>query len=485
MSDEQKQKRGFEKEIEVAISKELEKYAEANADFLQMHSDLKNLNPNRGGNKGHGGFVFERVEKAKRNAESHIKGGTKVVELTDTLAENGNQNFSVNDTNSDLVSLSKDGNIVSGSGEQLKAYGKQTTKSAVRDVMNGKEGNINRYDTITVPKDRYDATLQEIDNYIEKSKNEGNEKGVEELKKLKKKIKKGTADTKDIVFADKHKNIYTAKEIAKTANKAGLQAAGTSSAIQGGISSVLNLKAVANGEKTANEAIKDITVETAKTAGESYLTAAGASALGGALKQSSTQIIKNLGKGSGPMVIVNSSKILAKNTIDLIKGKISVEKYIKNIGKEGAALGSSVVGSNIGAIAGTLILPGIGTAIGTFIGSVLGSIMSNITYGQLVQTMELNRLSDEQRKQIEEYCKTLIEEELYYRERINNALTTYLNKKEKDLTIAFNNISYALQNNQSLSLVLQRLSDILDLDVKLYSEDEVVDIIINQRNVSI
>ncbi len=485
MSEEKKQRKDFEKEIEVAISKELEKYAEANADFLQMHSDLKNLNPNRGGNKGHGGFVFERVEKAKRNAESHIKGGTKVVELTDTLAEKGNPNFSVNDTNSDLVSLNKDGSVVSGSGEQLKAYGKQTTKSAVRDVMNGKEGNINRYDTITVPKDRYDATLQEIDNYIEKARNEGNEKGVEELKKLKKKIKKGTADTKDIVFADKHKNIYTAKEIAKTANKAGLQAAGTSAAIQGGISSVLNIKAIADGEKTANEAIKDITVETAKTAGESYLTAAGASALGGALKQSSAQIIKNLGKGSGPMVIVSSSKILAKNTIDLVKGKISVEKYIKNIGKEGASLGSSVVGSNLGAIAGTLILPGIGTAIGTFVGSVLGSIMSNITYGQLVQTMELNRLSDEQRKRIEEYCKTLIEEELYYRERMNTALTNYLNTKESNLTKVFNELSFALQNNESLTPALQSFSNTLDLGIKIYDENEVADIVLNQKAISI
>ena len=485
MSQDKKEKKNFEREIEVAISKELEKYAEANADFLQMHSDLSNLNPNRGGKKGHGGFVFERVEKAKRNAASHIKGGTKVVELTDTLAENGNPNFSVNDTNSDLVSLNKDGKVVSGSGEQLKAYGKQTTKSAVRDVMNGKEGNINRYDTITVPKDRYDATLQEIDNYIEKAKKEGNENGVAELKKLKKKIKKGTADTKDIVFADKHKNIYTAKEIAKTANKAGLQAAGVSAAIQGGISSVLNIKAIANGEKTVNEAIQDITIETAKTTGESYLTAAGASALGGALKQSSAQIIKNLGKGSGPMVIVSSSKILAKNTIDLVKGKISVEKYIKNIGKEGASLGSSVVGSNLGAIAGTLILPGIGTAIGTFVGSVLGSIMSNITYGQLVQTMELNRLSDEQRKKIEEYCKTLIEEELYYRERMNNALTNYLNVKEKDINITFNELSIALQNNNSLSPILQKFSDNLGLDIKLYNEDEVADIIIGQQNISI
>lgn len=485
MSQDKKEKKNFEREIEVAISNELEKYAEANADFLQMHSDLSNLNPNRGGKKGHGGFVFERVEKAKRNAASHIKGGTKVVELTDTLAENGNPNFSVNDTNSDLVSLNKDGKVVSGSGEQLKAYGKQTTKSAVRDVMNGKEGNINRYDTITVPKDRYDATLQEIDNYIEKAKKEGNENGVAELKKLKKKIKKGTADTKDIVFADKHKNIYTAKEIAKTANKAGLQAAGVSAAIQGGISSVLNIKAIANGEKTVNEAIQDITIETAKTTGESYLTAAGASALGGALKQSSAQIIKNLGKGSGPMVIVSSSKILAKNTIDLVKGKISVEKYIKNIGKEGASLGSSVVGSNLGAIAGTLILPGIGTTIGTFVGSVLGSIMSNITYGQLVQTMELNRLSDEQRKKIEEYCKTLIEEELYYRERMNNALTNYLNVKEKDINITFNELSIALQNNNSLSPILQKFSDNLGLDIKLYNEDEVADIIIGQQNISI
>lgn len=485
MAKDKKERKNFEREIEVAISKELERYAEANADFLQMHSDLSNLNPNRGGKKGHGGFVFERVEKAKRNAASHIKGGTKVVELTDTLAEKGNPNFSVNDTNSDLVSLNKDGSVVVGSGEQLKAYGTKTTKSAVRDVMNGKEGNINRYDTITVPENRYKPTLKEIDNYIEKAKNEGNEKGVEELKKLKKKIKKGTADTKDIIFADKHKNIYTAKQIVSTANKAGLQAAETGAAIQGGISTVLNIKAIADGDKTVNEAIKDITIETAKTASESYLTAAGASALGGALKQSSTQIIKNLGKGSGPMIVVSSGKILAKNTIDFVKGKISVEKYIKNIGKEGASLGSSVVGSNLGAIAGTIILPGVGTAIGTFLGSVLGSIMSNITYGQLVQTMELNRLSDEQRKKIEEYCKTLIEEELYYRERMNNALTNYLNVKEKDISVAFNEISMALQNNKSLSPILQKFSDNLDLDIKLYNENEVADIIIGQRNISI
>ena len=169
----------------------------------------------------------------------------------------------------------------------------------------------------------------------------------------------------------------------------------------------------------------------------------------------------------------------------MVKGKISVEKYIKNIGKEGASLGSSVVGSNLGAIAGTLILPGIGTTIGTFVGSVLGSIMSNITYGQLVQTMELNRLSDEQRKKIEEYCKTLIEEELYYRERMNNALTNYLNVKEKDINITFNELSIALQNNNSLSPILQKFSDNLGLDIKLYNEDEVADIIIGQQNISI
>lgn len=485
MSEEKKKRKNFEKEFEIAISKELEKYAEANADFIQMHSDLSNLNPNRGGNKGHGGFVFERVEKAKRNATSHINGGTKVVELTDTLAERGNANFSVNDTNSDLVSLNKDGSVVAGSGEQLKAYGKRTTQSAVRDVMNGKDGNINRYDTITVPKDRYDSTLKEIDDYIGKAKEEGNEKGIEELKKLKKKIKKGTADTKDIVFADKHKNIYTAKQIVSTANKAGLQAAGTGVAVQGGIGTVLNLKAIADGEKSVAEAIKDVTVETGKTASESYLTAASASALGGVLKQSSAQIVKNLGKGSGPMVIVNSGKILVKNTIDLVSGKISSEKYIKNIGKEGASLGSSVVGSNLGAIAGTFILPGIGTAIGTFVGSVLGSIMSNVTYGQLVETMELNRLSDEQRERIKEYCKTLIEEELYYRERMNNALTMYLNAKENDLEKAFGEISVALKNNTSLTSSLQKLSDTLDLGVKLYNEDEVANIILNQKTISI
>ncbi len=111
--------------------------------------------------------------------------------------------------------------------------------------------------------------------------------------------------------------------------------------------------------------------------------------------------------------------------------------------------------------------------------------MSNITYGQLVQTMELNRLSDEQRKKIDEYCKTLIEEELYYRERMNNALTNYLNVKEKDISVAFNEISIALQNNKSLSPILQKFSDNLGLDNKLYNENEVADIIIGQKNISI
>lgn len=485
MDEDKRKRKNFEREIEIAFSSELEKYAAANADFLQLHTDLSMLSPERGGNKGHGGFVFERVEKAKRNAESHLRGNTKTVELTDTLAAQGNPNFSVNDTNSDLVTITKDGTVVKDSGEQLKAYGYRTTKSAVRDVMNRKEGNLNRYDTITVPADRYDATLIEIDNYIEQAKAEDNKEGIRQLKELKKKIKKGSANSRDIVFADKHKNIYTIKQIAINANEAGLQAAGKGAAIQGGISAILNIKDIADGKKSVNEAIYDITIETAKTAGGSYLTVAGSSVVGGVLKQSSTQIIKNLGKGSGPMIVVTSGKILAKNTIDLVRGKISVEKYMRNVGKEGASLGSAIVGSNLGAIAGTMILPGVGTAIGTFIGSMLGSIMSNITYGQLVQTMELNRLSDEQRQRIEEYCKTLILEEQIYREKLNDILTTYLNIKEAELTTGFGEISFALQHNKELTPGLNKIASILELNIKLYSEEEVASLICSQKKISI
>ena len=127
----------------------------------------------------------------------------------------------------------------------------------------------------------------------------------------------------------------------------------------------------------------------------------------------------------------------------------------------------------------------VGAGVGTFVGSVLGSIMSNITYGQLVQTMELNHLSDEQRKRIEEYCKTLIEEELYYRERMNTALTNYLNTKESNLTKVFNELSFALQNNESLTPALQSFSNTLDLGIKIYDENEVADIVLNQKAISI
>ena len=55
---------------------------------------------------------------------------------------------------------------------------------------------------------------------------------------------------------------------------------------------------------------------------------------------------------------------------------------------------------------------------------------------------------------------------------MNNALTNYLNVKEKDISVAFNEISMALQNNKSLSPILQKFSDNLDLDIKLYNENE-------------
>jgi hypothetical protein len=170
------------------------------------------------------------------------------------------------------------------------------------------------------------------------------------------------------------------------------------------------------------------------------------------------------------MIIVSTGKIIAKNTVDLVSGKIQPEKFVKNIGKEGVLLANSVVGSEIGAVVGTALLPGVGTVVGSVIGGMIASMMSDATFNQLQQTLQENKLSDEKRKIVEEYCLRLIEQEKAYRNQVIAVVSNYLDCKEQEFSAAFNALSVSIKEGTDLRAELGMLSDSLNLDVEFFDQ---------------
>ena len=162
--------------------------------------------------------------------------------------------------------------------------------------------------------------------------------------------------------------------------------------IGGGISTVQNLAAVANGEKDLDEAIVDIAKDTGKSAVISYGAGYVTSALGGALQSSKNTLMQNLGKGAGPVAILHAGKILATNLTKLAKGELSGEEFAMSITKESLALASSTYGAGVGATIGTAIFPGLGTVVGGVIGGMLSSVVVNSMFGQLQQVMAQTKI---------------------------------------------------------------------------------------------
>ena len=167
----------------------------------KINSDYKYQNEHQ-----QAGFSAEVKDTARDNAERIIHGDSNRTVRTDDIGR-------VNDPLYDTVEIDANGNVIDGSGTQMKFVGASQSDptgegDAARALSKLQSKKFEKYldadAKIKVPSDQYDKMIQEADNRIEKlskqlekQKASGNteaaqktHKQIENLQKIKKNLRK-------------------------------------------------------------------------------------------------------------------------------------------------------------------------------------------------------------------------------------------------------------------------------------------------------
>ena len=483
--EEQEKEREFNREIQFAISSEIEKFGEASAEHFKNHSHLDKtakhkLNPQFEDTnlRQQAGFSAEIKNEARTNAENIIKDNKTRIRRTNEVGSVNHPKYDhiEVDKNGEPI-LDKNGDFIGGSQQKMhkdiKAYD-QYTKPELYEKYKGAPTDVPS-DQLEAIRERQQKRISKLtleEQELRKSgKNDlANEKKAEikRTKDIKKRLRNSKVSSDDALEARRNPTISTAKDIGKIAHQSGVESA----KFGGGISGIKNLVSVLNGKKDAKEAIVDTTIDTAKYAGKAYAVGAVDATLRGALLASNKQILNNLAKSNIPALIAQSSLTLASQTFKLIKGEISFNDFAKNVSQESVVIGTSMTGANFGAILGSAIIPGAGTIVGGLIGGMVASMMSSSVFNALKNSAKSRELSDMQREQIHNYCQHLIQEERAYREHIMSIYDSYFDHKQSSIEDAFDDISAAIQNGQNIDKGLQKLGDVFGVELPFQNNND-------------
>ncbi len=214
--------------------------------------------------------------------------------------------------------------------------------------------------------------------------------------------------TEDAIFYRKHPKIATLMDIGRTSHRAGMEGARFGLMIGGSISLLQNCWAVAQGEKDATGALKDIGIDTAKAGALGYGTGAVASALKGAMQQSGQQTIQQLSKTTAPTLVINICLSLGGSVKRYVKGEIVYAQFLTELGEKGSGMLSSSMMAAVGQIA--IPIPVVGAAIGGMIGYTLSTMFYQSAL-EAARDVEVSRQDLERIRAIERAARESIARE--------------------------------------------------------------------------
>ena len=382
------------------------------------------------------GFSAEVKETARTNAENIIAGKKERKVRTDDIGR-------VNDPQYDHVLVDENGNIIHGSGSQMKFIGASENDpsgiGAPAKTLNKLQSQkFEKYlkgkGNIEVPSDYYDEMQAEADKQIAKLKEQadvarkkGNaelvkqkEQKISKLKTIKSKLKPSKVSSKDAMFARLHPKLSTAIDIWKISHRAGLESAKTSAVIGGTVSMVQNLVLVCKGEIETKQALKNVAKDATYTAFTGYTTGFAGSAVKGFMQNSANSTLRSLSKTNLPATLVTCSISVSKSLKRYYSGEISGVECFQELGEQGTGMISSAMFATIG----QAVIPV--PIVGAMIGSMVGYTVSSASYGLLLQALKEKELAHERRVKIEKECEEHIKLIKEYRMQMEMNIQKYL-----------------------------------------------------------
>lgn len=417
---------GIDNEIGKALVKGLKQISE---EKINPDYEFQNIHQQAG-------FSAEVKDVARSNGERIINGDSRRKIRTDDLER-------VNDPLFDTVTIDSNGNVIDGSGVQMKFVGaskKDPTgeKDAVRALEKLQTKKYEKYldndAKIDVPSNQYDKIIEEandkiksLSDQLENRKQKGDfeqvqklQAKIEKLEKIKKNLKKSTVSSDEAVFSRLHPGLSTAADVMKISLGAGVKTAGISAKIGGSVSIVKNLVSVCKGEVELKDAAINVAKDTITTTVTGFGTGFTGTVIKGAMQNSRSQYVQILSKTNIAGTLVAVTVSVTKTLDRYFKGEIDGVECLETLGEQEIGM----VSSAMFAVIGQAVIPI--SVVGGLIGGMVGYALSSATYGVLTQALKEKKIAYEERVQIEKICEEHIKMIREYRVEIEKIINEYL-----------------------------------------------------------
>ena len=403
------------------------------------------------------GFSAEVESAARKNADNIIAGKDTRFKRYDDVKHVSN------DPIVDIVEVDDLGKPIIGSEAQMKFVG-----SSPKELLNAlKSKEYAKYRDagviMDIPDDYYDVLMGDgpdgINGQIRKrqvkldgdrltGKNspESIQQQIDDLKQIKKSLRKSGLTKREALYAREHPRRMVAKDVARVANKAGLQQARNGALIGGGVSLIRNMVACINGSIEPAEAARNVGVDAGLAAAFGYVTAFSGAAIKGAMQNASSEYLRSLSRTNVAATMVSTVTDVSKVVALYCRGEITGAVCIERLGQQGMGQLGGVMGVAV-AMAAIPADSAFMAAMVGMAGSTLGYAAAVAVYEELSTALHDYELAKEERIRVERECAEAVELIRQYRRDMSRDVENYLATRDELCNRAFDAMDQALISN--------------------------------------
>lgn len=335
------------------------------------------------------GYAAEVVSTYKENITNEALGNGIKTYRADDRSDLG---YKKNDPYVDKIRVDSNNNVIER--VQTKFVGKdaESCYSKLKSKKFDKYITDGKVDKIEIAKDLYDGVKEcitkdkeSLTKQLESAESRGDVKlkenlqdRIDKVNKLDDMVEQSNTTYAEAKQAAKNGRYYVSKHMGDSivgkGVSDGLQQAKTAIMVTGAISTVDNISACMDGKITAEDAVKNIALETGTAAVGSFGVEFVSSTASEMMKHSSNQLIKKVGsvsRGNTAALVVSYGIEVHETVIDYANGTIDNKEFADEMARGAAKVAGGAIGTSIGSAAGPL---------GSYYGGQIGSEVGEMTY---------------------------------------------------------------------------------------------------------